>query len=160
MRGNRQRLAFVAAGIAVALTLAGAALAALQGHAAAAGTTIKVTEREYHIALSTTAPAAGTITFKIHNAGHIAHQFDISGGGLKKTARAGSILAGATKSFTVKLSGGTVKVWCPLPGHAALGMKATLKVKGAAGASVGSSGGTTTTPTSTDQTSTDPYAWG
>ena len=92
MRGNRQRLAFVAAGIAVALTLAGAALAALQSHSTAAGTTVKVTEREYHIALSTAAPGAGTIVFKIHNAGHIAHQFDVSGGGLKSTAKAGTIL--------------------------------------------------------------------
>lgn len=157
MRGNRQRLAFVAAGIAVALTLAGAALAALQGRSTSTSTTVKATVREYHIALSTTTPGAGTITFKIHNAGHIAHQFDVSGGGLKTIAKAGTILAGATKNFTVKLSGGTVKVWCPLPGHAALGMKATLKVKATAGASVGSSGGTSTTPTSTGG---DPTAWG
>lgn len=143
-------MALVAAGIAVALAVAGAAAAALLGRTAAASTTIKVTEREYHIALSTTTPAAGTIVFKIHNAGHIAHQFDVSGGGLKSIARAGTIKAGATKSFTVKLAGGTVKVWCPLPGHAALGMKATLKVKGATGA---------TTPTPSP-TTTAPYAWG
>jgi uncharacterized cupredoxin-like copper-binding protein len=155
MRGNRQRLAFVAAGIAVALALAGAALAALSGHAVAAGTTVKVTESEYHIALSTKTPAAGTITFKIHNAGHIAHQFNVSGGGLKKVAHADSIAAGETESFTVKLTGGTVKVWCPLPGHASLGMAATLKVKGTAGASAGSSGGTYNTPTTTNSS-----AWG
>ncbi len=143
-------MAVLAAGVAVALAVAGAAAAALLGRTAAAATTVKVTEREYHIALSTATPAAGTIVFKIHNAGHIAHQFDVSGGGLTKIAKAGTIAAGATKSLTVKLGGGTVKVWCPLPGHASLGMKATLKVKGAASAS---------TPTPSP-TTTAPYAWG
>jgi len=147
---KRRQTALLAAGFAVALALAGAAVAAFQGRAAAAGTTIKVTEREYHIGLSTTAPAAGTITFAIHNAGHITHAFDVSGGGLKAIAKAGTIKPGATKNFTVKLAGGTVKVWCPIPGHAALGMRATLKVKGAAGAS---------TPTPSP-TTTAPYAWG
>jgi uncharacterized cupredoxin-like copper-binding protein len=151
MQRKRQSLALVAAGIAVALAVAGAAVAALQGHAATAATTIKVTEREYHIALSTTTPAAGTITFKIHNAGHLTHQFDVSGGGLSAIAKAGAIKPGATKSFTVKLAGGTVKVWCPIPGHAALGMKATLKVKGGTGAS---------TPTPSPNTTTNSYTWG
>ena len=149
MHRKRQSMALLAAGFAVALALAGAATAALLGRTTTATTTVKVTEREYHIALSTTTPAAGTVVFKIHNAGHIAHQFDVSGGGLTKIAKAGTILAGATKSLTVKLSGGTVKVWCPLPGHAALGMKATLKVKGAA-----------STPTPSPATTGSSSAWG
>ncbi|HLY94411.1 MAG TPA: cupredoxin domain-containing protein [Gaiellaceae bacterium] len=148
---KKRQTALVSAGLAVALALAGAAVAAFQGRAAATSTTIKVTEREYHIALSTTAPAAGTITFKIHNAGHVLHQLDVSGGGLKAIAKAGPIKPGATKSFTVKLAGGTVNVWCPVPGHAALGMKATLKVKGATGAS---------TPTPTPNTTPSSSTWG
>ena len=152
MQKKRHSLAVVAAGLAVALALAGAATAALLGRTSATTTTVKVTEREYHIALSTTAPAAGTIVFKIHNAGHIAHQFDVSGGGLKSVARAGTIKAGATKSFTVKLGGGTVKVWCPLPGHASLGMKATLKVKGAAAS--------TPTPAPSPTSTGSSYVWG
>jgi plastocyanin len=155
MRGNRQTLAFVAAGVAVALTVAGAAVAALGGHAATAATTVKVTEREYHIALSTATPPAGRIAFRIHNAGHVTHQFDVSGGGLKAVARAGSIKPGATKTLTLTLSGGTVRVWCPVPGHAALGMKATLKVKGSTGTATGGSGGTSTSPTTTSG-----YVWG
>ena len=155
MRKNRQTLAFVVAGVTVALTVAGAAVAALGGRAATAATTVKVTEREYHIALSTTTPPAGTIAFKIHNAGHLTHQFDVSGGGLKAVARAGSIAPGATRTLTVKLSGGTVKVWCPVPGHAALGMKATLRVKGSTGAATGGTGGTSTSPTTTSG-----YTWG
>ncbi len=139
MKNNRPRIALVAAGTAATLALAGAAVAAMQGHTAQAGTTVKVTEREYHITLSTVTLSSGTVTFSIHNAGHLVHQFDVSGGGVK-LARAGSIKPGATRTLTVKLGGGTVSVWCPVPGHAALGMKASLKVKGASGGS----GGTTT----------------
>ncbi len=148
-------MALVAASFAVALAVAGAAAAALLGRTAAATTAIKVTEREYHIALSTTAPKSGTISFVVHNAGHIAHQFDVSGGGLKAIAKTGPIAPGKTKTLTVKLGGGKVSVWCPVPGHAALGMKATLKVSGAAAAPAGAA----TTPGST----TDPYpgsTWG
>ncbi|HET8893278.1 MAG TPA: hypothetical protein VFM96_04195 [Gaiellaceae bacterium] len=149
MQKKRQSTALVAAAIAVALALAGGAAAALLGRSSAATTTIKVTEREYHIALSTTTPAAGTITFSIRNAGHITHQFDVSGGGLTAIAKAGAIRPGTTKSLTVKLAGGTVKVWCPLPGHAALGMRATLRVKGAS----------SPTPTPSP-TTTNSYTWG
>ena len=39
MRGNGQRLALVAAGIAGVLALAGGVIAAVHGHAAAGGTT-------------------------------------------------------------------------------------------------------------------------
>lgn len=158
MGRNRHTLALVAAGISVALAVAGAAVAAMRGQAAASATTINVTEREYHITLSNMRPAAGTITFSIHNAGHITHQFDVSGGGLKSTAKAGSIAPGKTRTLTVKLSGGKVSVWCPLPGHAALGMKAALTVKGTAGASSGGSAGTTSGGTS--GTTTSSYTWG
>jgi plastocyanin len=140
MKNNRPRIALVAVGTAASLALAGAAVAAMRGHSAHAGTAVKVTEREYHITLSSVTLSAGTVTFSIHNAGHLVHQFDLSGGGVK-LARAGSIKPGTTRTLTVKLSGGTVRVWCPVPGHAALGMKASLKVNGASSGS----GGTTTT---------------
>jgi len=157
---KRRQTALVSAGFAVALALAGAAVAAIGGRTATTGaTTIKVTETEYRIALSAKTPAAGTITFSIHNAGHILHQFNVSGGGLKAVAHAGAIKPGATKTFTVKLSGGAVSVWCPVPGHSALGMKATLNVRGAAGASAGTPGGATT-PGSTSDPGTPGSTWG
>lgn len=164
MRGNRrQRIAFVAAGVAVALALAGAAMAALSGHAAASGTVVRVTEREYHIALSRTAIPAGKVTFTVHNAGKVTHALDLSGAGLA-VVKVPPIAPGKTRSVTVKLTGGKLKAWCPIPGHAAQGMRTTLSVKAAAGTSSssggsagstgGSSGGTTTT-------GTDPgYVWG
>jgi uncharacterized cupredoxin-like copper-binding protein len=131
MQPHRQRAALVAAAGAVALTLAGGAVAAVAGGSAAAKTTVKVTEREYHIGLSTTSLKAGSITFVVHNAGKIVHRLDLSGGGLKATVKLRSIAPGATRSVTVKLTGGKLSLWCPVPGHAALGMKTSLKVAGA-----------------------------
>jgi uncharacterized cupredoxin-like copper-binding protein len=153
MPRQRQRIAIVAAGCAGVLALAGAAVAAINGHAGAHVTKVTVTEREYHIALSTKKFSAGTTTFSVHNAGHIAHQLDLSGAGIKGTAHVPTIAPGKTRTITVKLTGGTLSLWCPLPGHAALGMKASVKLAGAAATNPGATTSTTPTDTSGD-------AWG
>lgn len=140
MHKHRQRIAFVVAGLAVALALAGAAVAAVAAGGSTATATIKVTEREYHIALSTSSAKAGSVTFVVHNAGKIVHKLDLAGAGLKSTVKLPSIAPGTTRRVTVKLAGGKLSLWCPVPGHAALGMKTSLKVSGTAAGS----GGTTT----------------
>jgi len=142
MRFHRQRTAIVAAGVAVALALAGAGAAiavAAGGSAATATATIKVTEREYHIGLSVTTGNAGKVTFVVHNAGKIVHKLDLAGAGLKTTVKVPSLAPGTTRRVTVTLKGGTLKLWCPVPGHAALGMKTSLKVSG--GSAAGSTWG-------------------
>ena len=53
----------------------------------------------------------------------------MSGPGLK-TATTPVIQPGATKTLRVTLGRGTFKVWCPVGGHAARGMKASLAVRG------------------------------
>src|SRR5262245_52438143 len=59
---SQKRTPFLAAGLAVALALAGAALAATVSRTGTATTTtIKVTEREYRIALSATSAKAGSV---------------------------------------------------------------------------------------------------
>ena len=148
MHGRRQRTALVAAGVALALTLAGAAFAAVVARGSAAVTTVKVTESEYHIRLSAKSVKEGTVTFVVHNAGKLAHKLDLAGGG-HGTVAVGTIAPGATRTKTVNLAGGTISLWCPIPGHAALGMRVSLQVAGAAAAS---SPGTTTTTSET--------AWG
>ena len=156
MRRKRQTLALLAAAVAVALALAGAALAAVMSHGSAnAATAIRVTEREYKLTLSKRTAAAGNVTFTVHNAGHTKHALAVSGGGLSGVKKLAAIAPGKTRTLTVKFtSGGTVQVWCPVPGHAALGMRTSLKVSGgAAPAPVG--GGTTT-----GDTSTGGDAWG
>jgi uncharacterized cupredoxin-like copper-binding protein len=159
MRRKRQGFAFVAAGAAVALALAGAAVAAINGHAARAATVVKVTEREYHISLSKTALPAGTFTFSIHNAGKIAHQLDLSGSGIR-LKHVASIAPGTTRTITVKLTGGKLSIWCPLPGHAADGMKASLRVQGATSSSGGSAGAGATGGTDTTGGTDSGAVWG
>jgi len=148
MHGHRPKPLFIAAGVALALTLAGAAFAAVAARGSAAATTVKVTESEYHIRLSVKSVHAGTVKLVVHNAGKIAHRLDLAGGG-HGTVSVGTIAPGATRTKTVELAGGTISLWCPIPGHAALGMRASLQVAGAAAAS---SPGTTTTTSET--------AWG
>ena len=142
---RKRRTPFVAAALAAALALAGAALAAAVAKQASASTTIKVTEREYHIALSSSSAKAGSVTFVVHNAGKLVHKLDVAGAGLKSIAGTPAIAPGATRKLTVTLTGGKLSLWCPIPGHAALGMKTSLKVLG----TTTSAGGASTTPTST-----------
>jgi uncharacterized cupredoxin-like copper-binding protein len=144
---------FVAAGVAAALALAGAAVAAVVAKQAGASSTIKVTEREYRISLSSTSAKAGTVTFVIHNAGKITHKLAVGGAGVKKVVSTASIAPGATRKLTVALTGGKLQIWCPIPGHAALGMKTSLTV---AGEGTAGAGGAASTP----GTSTDSYVWG
>jgi plastocyanin len=155
MRRNRHTLALFAAALAVALALAGAALAAVMTHGSVgAATAIRVTEREYRITLSKKIAAAGTVTFTVHNAGHVKHALAVSGGGLSGVKKILAIAPGKTRTLTVKFtSRGTVQVWCPMPGHAALGMKTSLKVGGTTSVPVGGVSTSTNTSSGGD-------AWG
>lgn len=146
MRGNRHRVGLVAAGLAVSLALAGAAAAALMGHRSAHAARVTVTESEYRIVVAPSTLKAGTFSFVVRNHGKLSHALDISGPGLT-TVKVPTIAPGKSRTVTVKLGGGTFKLWCPIPGHAALGMTRSLAVTGAAssgGAAGASSGGTTT----------------
>jgi uncharacterized cupredoxin-like copper-binding protein len=155
MRRKRHTLALFVAAAAAALALAGAALAAVMSHGSvSSATAITVTEREYRITLSKKTAASGNVTFTVHNIGHLKHGFAVSGGGLSGVKKIAVIAPGKTRTLTVKLGGGTVQIWCPMPGHAALGMKTSLKVSGAAAPAPVGSGATT------GVTSTGGYAWG
>jgi len=126
--------------VVAALLAMGAAGAALAGVVATGGTSttrVTVTEREYRLTLSRTHLAAGKYTLVAVNKGTLAHSLEIAGPGMKNRRIAGTIKPGATGSLSVTLKAGSYSIWCPVAGHAALGMKATLRV-GAA------SSGTTT----------------
>jgi uncharacterized cupredoxin-like copper-binding protein len=130
---------------AVALALAGAALAGVVMHRSGTTTRVTVVLREYRIALNHSSIAAGRTTFVVANRGKIAHAFAISGPGIGKKRIPGTIAPGRTKTLTLTLAGGSYHVWCPIPGHAALGMKTTLAVTSAtAGGGSTTTAGTTT----------------
>jgi plastocyanin len=155
MRSNRHTVGLVAAGIAISLALAGAAASALMAHRSTRAMRLTVTESEYKIAIAPATLQAGTATIVVRNHGKLAHALDISGRGLK-TVKVPPIASGKSRTVTVKLGGGTFKLWCPIPGHAALGMTRSLTVSGAAASGGASSGGTTTTGSTTDSGD----AWG
>jgi uncharacterized cupredoxin-like copper-binding protein len=136
------------------LALAGAAVAGVVAHASASKTTIRVTEHEYKIVLSAKTAPAGPVVLQIKNTGHTTHELAIAGPGVnKKTAM---VKPGKSATLAVTLRSGSYSLWCPIPGHAARGMKTALKAGG------GSGGGATTPPASTGtDTSTDSgVPWG
>jgi uncharacterized cupredoxin-like copper-binding protein len=141
-----------------ALALAGAAIAGVVAHASASKTTIRVTEREYKIALSATHAPAGPVRLEIKNTGKYAHELAISGAGVSK--KTPLIKPGKSAVLLVTLKQGAYSIWCPVPGHAARGMKAKLTAPTAAG---GGGGAATTTSGGGGGTTTDDgggAAWG
>ncbi|MBV8080471.1 MAG: cupredoxin domain-containing protein [Actinobacteria bacterium] len=91
-----------------------------------AASTISVTAgkpAEFKFTLSASSVKHGTVTFNITNSGALAHDFSING---KKTA-----LIQPKKSGTLTVTfakAGSYPYQCTVPGHAAAGMKGTLKV--------------------------------
>jgi plastocyanin len=141
MKLNRPYIA--AATIVVALL--GAALAGVVAHASASKTTtITVKEKEYRLTLSTKKGAVGPTRFVVKNVGKLAHAFAISGPGVK-TKKTKTIQPGTSATLLVTLKSGSYSVWCPMPGHAALGMKATIAVAAAGGGGTPAGGGSGTT---------------
>jgi uncharacterized cupredoxin-like copper-binding protein len=105
--------------VAVGLTFASVGLS--QSHATKA-TTVTVTAKEFKFVLSTKTVKHGVVTFKVKNGGKLPHDFKISG---KKTPL---IKPGKTVTLKVTLSKGSKPYMCTVAGHAAAGMKGTLKV--------------------------------
>jgi nitrite reductase (NO-forming) len=112
------RLMLLSLVAAVGLTFASVALP--QSHSTA--TTVTVTAKEFKFVLSTKTVKHGVVTFKVKNAGKLGHDFKIAG---KKTP---VIKPGKTATLKVTLSKGSKGYMCTVAGHAAAGMKGTLKV--------------------------------
>ncbi|MCW2964143.1 MAG: hypothetical protein JWO17_1395 [Actinomycetia bacterium] len=135
-----------------ALALAGAAVAGVVAHASAAKTTIRVTEREFKIGLSATRASAGPVRFEIKNTGKYPHALAVSGAGVNTKTKL--IQPGKSAVLLVTLKQGVYSLWCPVPGHAAQGMKAKLTAPTPAG------GGGTVTTSSGDTTTDSGVPWG
>ncbi|HWB23205.1 MAG TPA: cupredoxin domain-containing protein [Gaiellaceae bacterium] len=99
------------------------AVPAMAAHSRTAGTTVTVVGTEFHFALSKTSVPHGAVTFKFTNKGALPHDFSING---KKTP---VINPKASATLTVTFAkAGSYPYLCTVPGHAAGGMKGTLKV--------------------------------
>lgn len=128
--------------------VAGASTQQMSGHV------VRVTEREYAIALSTMSPAPGPTTFVVHNTGKVAHSLEIDGPGVSDMRIAGTIQPGTTKTLHVTLRSGTYEVYCPVPGHKALGMDTHVTVGSAP------TGAAPTSTTKKKKSSSGGSAWG
>jgi plastocyanin len=114
--------------------------------------TVQVTEKEFSITPSTIAlGSTGTYSFTVTNNGAITHAFEVQGHGV--TAKTGNISPASSATLTVDLSAkGSYQAFCPIDGHRAKGMQASITV----GAAPAAGGGATTTTTTTQTTTTVP----
>ena len=117
MKARSLMLALIAAVVALLYTPFASPNASAQQ-----STRVTVTMKEFKFTLSRKIVPRGTVIFKLVNKGTLGHDFKIAG---KKSKLVGK---GKTATFTVTLTKGTKTYLCTVPGHAAAGMKGTLKV--------------------------------
>ncbi len=70
---------------------------------------------------------AGSITFRVTNAGTIEHNFMVDGQGIKKSFD-NNLQPNQTNTLQVNLTPGTYQVYCPIDDHRGLGMLVNLTV--------------------------------
>jgi uncharacterized cupredoxin-like copper-binding protein len=119
---------------------------------------VTVGETEYKLALSTDSFTAGSYTFTAVNNGKIVHSLEIDGPGVH--AVTADIEPGQSASLSVQLQSGKYDVFCPIPGHKALGMNAEISVAAGSGGASPASGGSTpasSTPSTTSRSSGNGY---
>jgi plastocyanin len=106
--------------------------------------TIQISEKEYSLTPSTVRIAkTGTYELEATNNGTIAHALELDGLGVK--AKTGNIQPGATATLRVTLANdGSYELYCPIDGHRAQGMRATVTVGTGSGGTTTNGGGTTT----------------
>ena len=96
----------------------------------------QVTAVEYKLTLSRTQVNAGTTTIELIDGGQDEHNLHVrSGAGGRDIAAFPTIKPGQHVDEHIELAPGTYTFYCSLPGHEALGMKATFTVGAAAFAS-------------------------
>jgi uncharacterized cupredoxin-like copper-binding protein len=99
------------------------------GAAGAKVTTVKAVETDFHIALSKKTFTPGRYTFVAQNKGHTTHSLEITGPGLHNATSA-NINPGQSTKLKVTLKKGRYDIFCPIPGHKALGMNVNVLVVG------------------------------
>jgi uncharacterized cupredoxin-like copper-binding protein len=118
-----------AAKVALIPLLALGALSLTGAGSAGASTSTKViaVETDFHIALSKKTFSAGSYTFVAKNKGQTTHAIMITGPGLKN-AMTPNFGPGKSATLKVKLKKGKYDIYCPVPGHQALGMNVNISV--------------------------------
>jgi hypothetical protein len=87
-----------------------------------------VTAREYGLTLSRPKVDAGPSIVQLYNYGEDPHDLRLQRVGGRTTSELGEVEPGATGRLDLKLRRKSqYTLWCSIPGHAELGMTATLK---------------------------------
>ncbi|HEY1651093.1 MAG TPA: plastocyanin/azurin family copper-binding protein [Acidimicrobiales bacterium] len=146
IRSRTGRLVLLAlTALAATGSIAVAAMTAGPAGASTKTTTVTATETDFHIALSKKTFSPGKYTFVAKNKGQTTHALQLTGPGLSSSATTKNISPGQSAKLTVTLKKGTYDVFCPVPGHKALGMNLNIKV--GTSVTVGGAGAGTTTST-------------
>jgi uncharacterized cupredoxin-like copper-binding protein len=123
-------LPVAALALASGATVAATVLAAAPASASTSKTSVKAVETDFHIALSKTSFKAGKYVFDAVNKGQTTHALMITGPGIKM-AMTKDIQPGQSATLAVTLKKGAYDIFCPIPGHKALGMNVNINVGGA-----------------------------
>jgi plastocyanin len=107
--------------------------AATPAGASSKSTTVTAVETNFHIALSQSSFKPGTYTFVAENKGQSTHALEITGPGLHN-AKTKDLGPGQSAKLKVTFKKGKYDVYCPIPGHKALGMNVNLVVSSTGGA--------------------------
>jgi uncharacterized cupredoxin-like copper-binding protein len=129
--------------LASAAAFGGLVIVASSAPAGASGkaTTVTAVETDFHIALSKKTFSPGTYIFVVKNKGQTTHALAITGPGLKN-ATTGDFSPGKSARLKVIFKKGKYDIYCPVPGHKALGMNMNINV--GSGTSITTSGAHTT----------------
>ena len=114
---------------ALAALATAATLVVVPAHAAVAPSRIQVSAKEFWFALSRRTVTEGPAIVQLVNFGEDPHDLRIQRIGGTKVYRTPLIQPGKFFDLSVKLLPGRYKLWCSIPTHSGLGMKATLVVR-------------------------------
>ena len=101
---------------------------------AAAPSRLLVIAEEFRFALSRRSVRAGPIVIQLENRGEDPHDLQMRrlnrrGRGVGPTLVVGETASGALTELDATTRRGQWRLWCSLPGHRRLGMRATLKAR-------------------------------
>ncbi|MEU6867374.1 copper-binding protein [Streptomyces sp. NPDC046876] len=115
-----------AAGAACGGTAAAPPPAAPDRSSPATAAAVSADLSDFRIELSRKTFTAGAYTFTVNNTGHHDHALEIEGPGGEQ--RSPTLEPGQHATFSVTLKEGRYEVYCPVDGHADLGMKTGITV--------------------------------
>ncbi|HEX5852058.1 MAG TPA: hypothetical protein VFY36_03085 [Solirubrobacteraceae bacterium] len=130
-RAGGAGLGGVVLALVLAMALSGSAGAQAKSHhvgRTAARGHLQVIEVEYRLMLSRGAVKAGLVSLQAIDRGMDPHDLRLRAVGSKRELTAPRLTAEQSWGGVVRLKPGIYRLWCSLPEHAKLGMRATLRV--------------------------------